>query len=177
MKYLFLVNSIESLRTTKFNQSLFIRSLLVVMSLLYVFSPLHSKFSILLHSISHQMLIENHHVEKFQEEHHHSTEHNHHFLASNHSEESENHHEKEEIQKHSHELISFFNAVFNNDVSKENKEKPTFENKIDKHILSNSIDSPPSVLVYKGKNLWGYYSLAESLELDVRFPPPQSSPA
>lgn len=167
------------MRTAHFKQSFFIRSLLVVMSLCYLFSPLHSEFNILLHKIAHQFVIEDHHPEETNEKkhYHHTEHHDHKFLASNTSEEAEDYHEKDEIKEHTHELISFFNSVFNKDSSEDNKKKHIFEHQIDKHIRSNNIDLPQPVLVYKVKNLWGYYSLAESPELEITIPPPRHNPA
>ena len=148
------------------------------MSLCYLFSPLHSEFNILLHKISHQFVIQDHHAEEANEKHHyHSEHHDHKFLSSNPSEEIAEHHEKDEIEEHTHELISFFNSVFNKDSSQDNRKKHIFEHQIDKHILSNNIDLPQPVLVYKVKNLWGYYSFAESPEPEITIPPPQRIPA
>lgn len=141
------------------------------MSLLYLFSPLYSEFNSLLHKLSHQFVIEDHHTEKSNEESHHHTD-GHHFLALNHPAEVEDHH-KEEIDDHSHNVISLFNSIFNSDSSKENKEKQIFENKIDKHILSHNVNLPPSVLVYKDKKLWAYFFFAKGHEPDITIPPPQ----
>lgn len=162
------------MRTTQFIQSIFIRHLLVVISLLYLFSPLYSEFNIVLHKISHQFVIEDHRATEFNEEkHHHIDDHN--FLASNHIEEAEDHHKNGEIDDHTHGLISFFNSILNDDSSKDNKEKQIFENKLDKHILSYNIELLQPVLVYKDKNWWSYFSLAESLNLEITIPPPQSN--
>ncbi|MBZ9729050.1 hypothetical protein LB467_05080 [Salegentibacter sp. JZCK2] len=144
------------------------------MSLLYLFSPLYSEFNILLHKISHQFVIEDHHAEKSNEEKHHHTD-DHNFLALNHLVEAEDHHNKEEIDDHTHGVISFFNSILNYDSSKDNKEKQIFENKIDKHILSHNINLPQSVLVYKDKKIWDYFSFAEDHEPDITIPPPQSN--
>jgi len=162
-------------RTAHFKQSFFIRSLLVVMSLWYLFSPLHSEFNLFLHKTAHQFVIKDHHAKEVNEKkhHHHIVHNNHDFLASNPSEETGDHHENDQIEEHAHELISFFNAVFNKDFSEKNKKKHIFEHQIDKHILSNNIDLPKPVLVYRNRNLWGYYSLIESLEPDVSIPPPR----
>lgn len=167
------------MRTDQLKKSFFIRSLLVVMSLLYLLTPLYSELNILLHKISHQFVIENHHAEATteKEQHHHKDHHDHDFLASNHEEESEGHHKKKKIEVHTHELISFFNSVFNNDTSNKNTEKHIFENKLDKHILTYKLDIPQPVLVYNNKNSWAYNSIAESLELEVSIPPPRSNPA
>jgi len=124
-------------------------------------------------------MVENHHaVESVSEIHDHTIDsHSHKFLASTHSEETKHHHNTKKVDNHNHELISFFNSIFNSDASQNNKEKALFENKLDKHILSQIIDSPDLIPVYEKKNLWYHYSLPKSLKLEVIIPPPQGNPA
>lgn len=144
------------------------------MSMLYLISPIRSEFSILLHKISHQLVMEDHHVKaSIEKENHHHDHHDHNFLAADHKINSEGHHEKNKLEVHTHELISFFNSVFVNNASNESTEKLNSENKIDKHIPSYKLEISRSALVYKDKCLWGYYSKAESLAHEVKIPPPR----
>ncbi|NEV92538.1 hypothetical protein G3567_00035 [Psychroflexus sp. YR1-1] len=143
------------------------------MSLLYLFSPLCSEFNSLLHKLSHQFVIEDHHAEKSNEKKiHHSEDHD--FLVLNPLAEAEDHH-KEEIDDHTHGVISLFNLIFNYDSSKDGKEKQIFENKIDKHILYHTIHFSPWALVYNDKKMRDYFFFTKGHEPDITIPPPQSN--
>lgn len=169
------------MRTIRSSHSIFVRSLLVVISLLYVISPLHSEFNILLHKISHNVIAalqvpDDHHAIKHTEKHHHqNVVHDHEFLVSNHNELKIDKHSKVKIETHKHELISFFNSLFITDHSQNNNEKDFIENKIDKHILSFNMELAYSIKEYKKKCLWFYYNLFKGLNLEIVIPPPQSS--
>lgn len=173
---LILINSKRYLRTKYLKHVFLIRSLLVAMSFMYVFSPLHSELNILLHKISHNFVIENHHADESIKEDHdlHLNNHKHKFIASKHKKETQDHHHKEELHNHTHELISFINSIFNTEASRTNTNNDLFENKVDKHILTHIIDSPSPIKAYKKESLWYYFSLSKSLKLEVVIPPPQN---
>lgn len=164
--------------TNQIKQSFFIRSLLVVVSILYLISPLHTEFSILFHKLSHQLAMEDHHAKAYiEKKNHHHTHYDHDFLASNHKNEFKEQHGENKFEVHNHELITFFNSVLNNSSSSESSEKYSFENKIDKHIPSYKLEIPPPLFVLKDKRLWAYNSSARSLLNEVKIPPPRNTPA
>jgi len=169
------------LRTKRFSQTILVRSLLVVVSLLYVISPLHSEFNILLHKISHKFTSEiqadeNHIIKSIEKQHHHhNTVSEHELLVSNHNEPTIHNHNNTNNKTHKHEVITFFNSLFKIDSLQNNNEKDFIENKIDKHILTFNIELSCSFKEYEKKNLWYYYNLFKSLNSEIVIPPPQSS--
>ncbi len=172
------------MRTNPYKNSFLVRSLLVVMSVMYVASPLHSEFNLLLHNLSHQITSEanhydEHHAEKFseKEKHHHNESHHHESLTSKHDKQTKHHHKKATTETHTHEILSVFYAFFNTDTSQNNSAKDFIENKVDKHILSFKAELPCSIQHYEKKNLWYYYSIIQSLKIEVIIPPPQTTHA
>ena len=146
------------------------------MSVMYLLSPLQNEVYSFFHEISHQL--ESKFNRSKSHQHHTQNEinhhHNHDFSTLEAAVTSEHHHDDEIETSHSHQILSFLNAVFNTDESTNNSEKLLVETKLDKHIIPITVINPeelPSITTLK---IWFYALKIDQMGFDVNTPPPKT---
>ena len=153
-----------------------LKTVFVFMSVMYLLSPLQTELYSFFHEISHQL------ESKFNstESHQHHTQnainhhHDHDFSTLEVTAKSEHHHDDGIETSHSHQILSFLNAVFNTDESTNNSDKLLVETKLDKHIIPLTVINPeelPSITTLK---IWFYTLKIDQMGFDVNTPPPKT---
>ena len=159
-------------------KSIILNSIIIGMTVFYIFSPLQKEIYNLAHHLSHQLssLHTTH-----ESSHHHGDKHHDHDEVHDHTHEfietglvgktltTDNEVYEEE---HSHQMLAFFNTLFNSNDTSTDQEQYLAPFQLDKHIIPHINVSLADQSYSENSNIWFRQLNLDSRKADVIAPPP-----